>query len=39
MVSGVADGEAVVGVAVVGRPVARMLDDGQTLPTTPDLRS
>jgi hypothetical protein len=28
---GVADGEVLVGVAVVGRPVARLLDDGQTL--------
>lgn len=27
----VASGEAVVGVAIVGRPVARMLDDGWTL--------
>lgn len=31
---GVADGEILVGVAVVGRPVARMLDDGQTLEVT-----
>ena len=31
---GVADGEVLVGVAVVGRPVARMLDDGQTLEVT-----
>jgi hypothetical protein len=28
---GVADGERVVGVAIVGRPVARMVDDGWTL--------
>jgi hypothetical protein len=28
---GVADGEVLVGVAIVGRPVARLLDDGQTL--------
>ena len=31
---GVADGEELVGVAVVGRPVARMLDDGHTLEVT-----
>ncbi|WP_432832972.1 XF1762 family protein [Dactylosporangium sp. CA-092794] len=31
---GVACGEVLVGVAVVGRPVARMLDDGQTLEVT-----
>jgi len=31
---GVADGEVLVGVAVVGRPVARLLDDGQTLEVT-----
>jgi hypothetical protein len=28
---GVANGETLVGVAMVGRPVARMLDDGRTL--------
>ena len=28
---GVADGEKVVGIAIIGRPVARMLDDGWTL--------
>lgn len=28
---GVSDGENLVGVAIVGRPVARMLQDGQTL--------
>jgi len=28
---GVSDGEKVVGVAMIGRPVARMLDDGWTL--------
>lgn len=28
---GVSDGEKIVGVAMVGRPVARMLDDGWTL--------
>jgi hypothetical protein len=28
---GVADDETLVGVAIVGRPVARMLDDGRTL--------
>ncbi|RSM64059.1 hypothetical protein DMB66_21355 [Actinoplanes sp. ATCC 53533] len=31
---GVADGEVLVGVAIVGRPVARLLDDGQTLEVT-----
>ncbi|GGK36475.1 hypothetical protein GCM10010124_31400 [Pilimelia terevasa] len=31
---GVADGDVLVGVAVVGRPVARLLDDGQTLEVT-----
>jgi hypothetical protein len=31
---GVADGEVLVGVAIVGRPVARHLDDGQTLEVT-----
>jgi hypothetical protein len=31
---GVADGELLVGVAMVGRPVARMLDDGLTLEVT-----
>jgi hypothetical protein len=31
---GVADGDVLVGVAMVGRPVARMLDDGQTLEVT-----
>ena len=31
---GVSDGLALVGVAIVGRPVARMLDDGQTLEVT-----
>jgi hypothetical protein len=31
---GVSDGAALVGVAIVGRPVARMLDDGQTLEVT-----
>jgi L-amino acid N-acyltransferase YncA len=31
---GVANGEVLVGVAVVGRPVARLLDDGQTLEVT-----
>jgi hypothetical protein len=31
---GVADGDLLVGVAVVGRPVARMLDDGHTLEVT-----
>ena len=31
---GAADGETLVGVAVVGRPVARHLDDGQTLEVT-----
>jgi hypothetical protein len=30
----VSDGEKVVGVAIVGRPVARMLDDGWTLEVT-----
>jgi hypothetical protein len=35
---GVADEDDVlVGVAVVGRPVARHLDDGLTLPATPDI--
>lgn len=35
---GVADDRHVlVGVAVVGRPVARLLDDGLTLPATPDI--
>ena len=28
---GVAKGDAIVGVAIVGRPVARMVDDGWTL--------
>jgi hypothetical protein len=28
---GVSDGQKIVGVAMVGRPVARMLDDGRTL--------
>jgi hypothetical protein len=28
---GVSNGKAIVGVAIVGRPVARMLDDGRTL--------
>ena len=36
---GVADGEVLVGVAIVGRPVARHLDDGLTLPATPDIRT
>lgn len=31
---GVADGDVLVGVAMVGRPVARMLDDGLTLEVT-----
>lgn len=31
---GVSDGEAIRGVAIVGRPVSRMLDDGQTLEVT-----
>jgi len=31
---GVADAEVLVGVAIVGRPVARMLDDGLTLEVT-----
>jgi hypothetical protein len=31
---GVSNGAALVGVAIVGRPVARMLDDGQTLEVT-----
>jgi hypothetical protein len=31
---GVADGETLVGVAIVGRPVARHLDDGRTLEVT-----
>jgi hypothetical protein len=31
---GVADGEVLVGVAIVGRPVARHLDDGLTLEVT-----
>jgi len=31
---GVADGDVLVGVAIVGRPVARHLDDGQTLEIT-----
>lgn len=31
---GVSDGEQLVGVAICGRPVARMLDDGQTLEVT-----
>jgi len=31
---GVADGDVLVGVAVVGRPVSRMLDDGHTLEVT-----
>lgn len=32
---GVVDGEVLVGVAIAGRPVARHLDDGQTLTATP----
>ena len=37
---GVADeGDVLVGVAVVGRPVARHLDDGLTLSATPDIRT
>lgn len=28
---GVSDGDAIVGVAIVGRPISRMLDDGLTL--------
>lgn len=31
---GVSDGEKVVGVAIVGRPVGRFLDDGWTLEVT-----
>jgi len=31
---GVADGQTLVGVAIVGRPVARSLDNGQTLEVT-----
>lgn len=31
---GVADGDEIVGVAIVGRPVARMLQDGYTLEVT-----
>lgn len=31
---GCSDGEKLVGVAICGRPVARMLDDGQTLEVT-----
>ena len=31
---GVADGEKLVGVAIVGRPVARHFDDGRTLEVT-----
>lgn len=31
---GVSDGARLVGVAIVGRPVARMLDDGRTLEVT-----
>jgi len=31
---GVSDGEGLVGVAIVGRPVARSLDDGQTAEVT-----
>lgn len=31
---GVSDGSALVGVAICGRPVARMLDDGETLEVT-----
>lgn len=31
---GVSDGQSVVGVAIVGRPVARMSDDGNTLEVT-----
>lgn len=31
---GVSDGEAIRGVAIIGRPVSRMLDDGQTLEVT-----
>ena len=31
---GVSDGERIVGVAIVGRPVSRMLDDGITLEVT-----
>lgn len=31
---GVSDGERLVGVAIVGRPVARMLDNGQTAEVT-----
>jgi hypothetical protein len=33
------DRDVLVGVAVVGRPVARYLDDGLTLPATPDIRT
>jgi hypothetical protein len=33
------DDDVLVAVAVVGRPVARLLDDGLTLPTTPDIRT
>lgn len=32
--TGVADGQTLVGVAIVGRPVARHYDDGQTLEVT-----
>ena len=34
---GVSDGEKVVGVAIVGRPVGRFLDDGWTLEVTRDV--
>ncbi|WP_230394905.1 XF1762 family protein [Plantactinospora alkalitolerans] len=36
---GVARDDILVGVAVVGRPVARKLDDGLTLPATTDIRT
>jgi hypothetical protein len=36
---GIAFGDELVGVAVVGPPVARLLDDRLTLPATPDIRT
>jgi hypothetical protein len=36
---GVAADDVLVGVAIVGRPVARHLDDGQTLTATTDIRT
>lgn len=37
---GIADErDVLVGIAIVGRPVARRLDDGLTLPATPDIRT